>query len=261
MESPKYLDQCLQSLVDQTLRANEVILVEDGPISSELSSVIDSFRNELNITSIRILKNIGLGGALNKGLKNCTYEIVARMDTDDIALPERFEKQISQFKKNSEMDILGTYAQEFNDKEGLGLIRKMPVNHNIIWDNLFSCPFIHPSVVYKKKFILHVGGYNEKLKRRQDYDLWFRCALHNACFDNLPEVLLNYRFTPETHLRQSRKTLWLQAVIGFNGVKALNQPVWKGIAAFFPLFRSFCPRKIEHVFYIFFKRFDPRQIK
>jgi len=258
-ETPEYLTECLQSLVLQTLHANEVVLVEDGPISAELTSVIDLFREELNIVSVRILKNIGLAGALNVGLKHCTHKLVARMDTDDIALPERFEKQITQFKANSNLGVLGTYAQEFVDKGSLGSIRIMPKTHQAIFDNLFCCPFIHPSVMYKKDLILSVGGYNERLKRRQDYDLWFRCALQNACFENIPEILLNYRFTNETHSRQSIKILWLQGLIGFNGVKALKQPIWKGIVAFFPLIRSLFPSKIEHFIYKIFKRFDPRQ--
>jgi glycosyltransferase involved in cell wall biosynthesis len=258
-ENPIYLDECLKSLSCQTLRANEIVLVEDGPISSELTLIIDSFRNELNIISVHLLENVGLGAALNEGLKNCTHEVVARMDTDDIALPERFEKQIAQLKKNPKIDILGAYAQDFNEEEGCGFIRKMPIGHMSIWHNLFSCPFIHPTVIYRKKIILSVGGYDEKLMRRQDYDLWFRCALHNAYFENIPEILLNYRFTNETHSRQSIKILWLQGLIGFNGVKTLKQPIWMGIVAFFPLIRSLFPRKIEHFIYKAFKRFDPRQ--
>jgi glycosyltransferase involved in cell wall biosynthesis len=213
----------------------------------------------LNIVSVRILENIGLAGALNVGLKNCTHKLVARMDTDDIAMPERFEKQVAQFKANYNIDVLGTYAQEFDDKESLGSIRIMPTTHQAIFDNLFSCPFIHPSVMYKKDLILSVGGYDERLKRRQDYDLWFRCAMHNMNFENIPESLLKYRFTADTHSRQSRKILWAQAKIGFKGVRALKQPVWKGLGAFFPLFRSFLPSKLEHLFYKLFKRFDPRQ--
>lgn len=258
-ETPEYLTECLQSLVLQTLHANEVVLVEDGPISPELTSVIDLFREELNIVSVRILENVGLAGALNVGLKNCTHELVARMDTDDIALPERFEKQIAQFKVNPKIDVLGTYAQEFDDMDGLASVRIMPITHQAIFDNLFSCPFIHPSVMYKKDLISSVGGYDESLRRRQDYDLWFRCAMHNMNFANIPEALLKYRFTADTHSRQSRKVLWLQAKIGFKGVRVLKQPVWKGIGAFFPLFRSFLPSKLEHLFYKLFKRFDPRQ--
>ena len=154
---------------------------------------------------------------------------------------------------------MGAYAQDFNEEEGCGFIRKMPIGHMSIWRNLFSCPFIHPTIIYRKKIILSVGGYDEKLMRRQDYDLWFRCALHGAYFENIPEILLNYRFTNGTHSRQSIKILWLQGLIGFNGVKALKQPIWMGIVAFFPLIRSLFPRKIEHFIYKAFKRFDPRQ--
>jgi len=258
-EKPEYLAECLQSLALQTLQANEVILVEDGPISSALASVIDSFRKSLNIVSVRLLQNVGLAGALNAGLKSCTHELVARMDTDDVAMPKRFEKQVAQFSANPNVGVLGAYAQDFDDKASLGSIRIMPITHQAIFDNLFSCPFIHPSVMYKKDLILSIGGYDETLKRRQDYDLWFRCAKNNMKFGNIPEVLLKYRFTEETHSRQSKKVLWSQGVIGFKGVIALNQPAWKGVGAFFPLCRSFLPGKLEHLFYKLFKCFDPRQ--
>ncbi|WP_229753694.1 glycosyltransferase [Amphritea balenae] len=258
-ERPEYLEACLKSLSEQTLMADEVVLVEDGVITSDLSLVIEKYRSQLNIVSVCLANNVGLAAALNEGLKICTYELVARMDTDDLAVPFRFEKLVEYFREYPDLDILGSYAQDLSDDNVLGMIREMPLAHKSIYKNLFCCPFIHPSVMYKKSFIDSIGGYDEKLARRQDYDLWFRCGLQNARFSNLPLVLLQYRFTEGTHSRQSRIMLLRQGLIGFNGVWQLKQPIWKGLGAFLPFIRSFLPGRLEHKLYIVLKRLDPRR--
>ena len=134
-------------------------MVEDGRVTKELRLVINSYRESLNIVSVKLLTNSGLAVALNEGLKHCKYELVARMDSDDVALPERFEKQVSEFLKDEHLDILGGFAQEFNSLVSVtGNIRIMPTTHEAIYANLFSCPLIHPTVMYKKKSILNVGA-------------------------------------------------------------------------------------------------------
>jgi glycosyltransferase involved in cell wall biosynthesis len=99
-EKPEYLEACLRSLDEQELKANEVVLVEDGPISFDLKVVIDRFRKSLNIVSVPLRENVGLASALNEGLKHCSYELVARMDTDDVSLPNRFRLQVNFMKLN-----------------------------------------------------------------------------------------------------------------------------------------------------------------
>jgi len=258
-DKPYFLKKCLQSLLDQSLVADELILVEDGKITDELDLVINDYRELLNIVSVKLSKNSGLAAALNEGLKYCKHELVARMDSDDVALSERFEKQISEFLKDESLDILGGFAQELSPLDVTGNIRVMPSTHEAIYKNLFSCPLIHPTVMYKKKSILNVGAYSSDLKRRQDYELWFRCAKAGYKFKNISETLVLYRFSDETHKRQSKRDLFKQGQIGFSGVRKLNQPLWKGVAAFYPLIRSFLPGPLEHFIYRLFKRFDPRQ--
>src|SRR5690606_26207472 len=103
-----YFYQCLESIVSQTLQPTEIILVEDGPLALELLSVISEFENLLPMRRIKLKNNVGLGEALNVGLRNCTYEIVCRMDTDDIAMPERFTVQVAFLENNPRIDILGS---------------------------------------------------------------------------------------------------------------------------------------------------------
>jgi glycosyltransferase involved in cell wall biosynthesis len=258
-ETPRFLSQCLNSLIQQTYKPDEVVLVEDGPISDDLVGVIDSFREKLNIVSVCLSTNSGLAVALNEGLNYCKNDLVARMDTDDVALPERFQHQVDFLEDNSDVDIVGSFAQEIDENGSFTNLRKMPISHDAIYDNLFACPFIHPSVMFNKSSILSIGGYNEALVRRQDYDLWFRCAQAGMKFYNIPEFLLLYRFTEKTHSRQSTSLMLNQAMIGYCGVRSLSQPYWKSLACFIPLVRSMLPDRLSHVVYSLMKPFDPRQ--
>ena len=115
-ESPLFLRESLDSLFSQTVCPDEVILVKDGPIGDELDNVIDSYVTRYPYLKVlSLVTNRGLGKALNEGLKYCSHELVARMDTDDIAMPERFEKQLAVFKKYPDIDVVGAWINEFEE--------------------------------------------------------------------------------------------------------------------------------------------------
>ena len=165
-EIPRYLDRALQSITDdQILKPNEIVLIKDGPLTKELDEVIGKFKKKYpNLFKIVTLeKNYGLGKALNVGLENCTYELVARMDGDDISKPERFKKQIEIFQKNPKLDIVGSWIDEFIEKgEEITVrsIRKVPETSEEIYQRLKSiCAFNHPTVMYRKSKIIEVGSY------------------------------------------------------------------------------------------------------
>lgn len=260
-ENVNYFNKSMNSIWnEQSIKPNEIVLVQDGSLTDELYKSIDNWKMELgNVLKIIPLEiNVGLGKALNVGLRHCSHELIARMDTDDISLPYRFEKQLAAFK-NSDIDVLGSYSQEIDENDKTGNIRKMPLTHTDIYDNLFTNPFIHPSVMFKKSFIDSLGGYNTSLKRRQDYDLWFKCAKNGAKFENIGEALLLYRFTSDTHRKQNLKLMFDQAKIGFGGVKLLKQPYWKAFACYIPVIRTILPNKVQHFVYKVLKQFDPRE--
>lgn len=258
-ERPDFLEQCLQSLENQTLMACEVVVVEDGLIPPELKLIIEKFRKKLNIRSLVLDNNVGLAGALNAGLKICAYDLIARMDSDDISLPERFETQLEVFNGPDAPDVLGSYAQEINAASKKGRVRRVPLGHSEIYSCLYAIPFIHPSIVFRKLSIEKLGGYNEDLRRRQDYDLWFRAAKSGLKFRNIPEVLLLYRFDESSHRKQSRLMLFQQGLIGLNGVRMIGQPIWKGLLAFVPFARGLLPHILQHSVYNFLKKYDPRE--
>lgn len=115
-ENPRALKQCLDSILSQTRMPDEVVLVEDGDLPLELEKVVEKYKHKItNLKIISLATNVGLGKALNEGLKYCSYDIVARMDTDDIAKPERFEKQLAVFQEHPDIDVVGAWIDEFED--------------------------------------------------------------------------------------------------------------------------------------------------
>ncbi|ORJ18745.1 amylovoran biosynthesis protein AmsE [Rouxiella silvae] len=191
-EEPQNLIECLESIKSQTLQANEVVIVFDGFINDKLKTVVESFNDELNIKVVALEKNVGLGRALQKGLEYCSHEIVARMDTDDICLPERFEKQISLITENENIDMLGASIIEFDEYNNQRL-KILPENNDdirkfSIWKN----PFNHMTIVFRKSKVLAVGGYRHHLYM-EDYNLWLRMISAGYHFENMPESLVNAR--------------------------------------------------------------------
>ena len=207
-EIPEYLDLSLESITDkQILKPNEIVLVKDGPLTKELEGIIEKYMNKYpNLFKIISLeKNYGLGKALNIGLENCSYELVARMDGDDISKPERFEEQIETFKSNSNLDICGSWIDEFqmkNEKLEVQSIRKVPAKNNEIYQKLkFICAFNHPTVMYKKSKVLKAGSYLQTFAL-EDYYLWIRLALNKCKMYNIQKSLIYFRVTDGTAKRR-----------------------------------------------------------
>jgi len=196
-EKPEYFNRAMQSIWDeQTIKPDEIVLVQDGKLTEELYEIIDKWKNKLDniLKVIPLEENLGLGNALNEGIKHCSYELIARMDADDIALPHRFEKQLQVFE-NSEIDVCSSWVGEFdNDEKKILSYRKVPEYHDdIIKFAKKRTPINHPAVMYKKSVVEKVGGYNKNLRWLQDYHLWARMILNGAKFYNIQESLVNMR--------------------------------------------------------------------
>lgn len=259
MDSPEYLTLSLQSLADQTCRPGEVVLVEDGPIGDQLARAISAFRDVLNIRSVRLQRNLGLGAALSKGLERCGFDLVFRLDADDIAQSDRLEKQFAFLRENAGVDIVGSYAIEI-DRHGVkGATRTRPTTHERIFESLWANPFIHSSIAFRRCKVLSVGGYDPALRRRQDYELWFRCARHGLGFANIDEPLIYYRFDRDTHKRQPLRLAYEQSMVGRSGARSLKMHWWKQLACFVPLLRSVFPVCVQHSLYRVLSLFDPRK--
>jgi len=194
-EKPQYLNDALNSVFAQTLKAAQVVLVKDGPLTKELDETIDSFVARYDTLHVVALpKNVGLGAALNAGLDSCEHDLVARMDTDDIAEPFRFERQIQQFLDNPKLSLVGSSVAEFeSDPYKIERTRTVPTKHEEILRQFAQrCPINHPTVVFKKAAVLDAGGYNAEFMQ-EDYYLWGRLLAKGYIFENLDVSLVRMR--------------------------------------------------------------------
>lgn len=193
-EKPEYLRECLESLKNQTLPATEIVMVYDGAITTELEEVVTQFITILPIKIIRLPQNVGLGKALNEGLKHCSYNWVFRMDSDDICLPNRFEKQVAFINQHSNVVLLSGYIAEFKeDKNTISSYRKVPIGSEKIKKYVLSrSPFNHVAVAFRKNIIEEVGGYQHHLFL-EDYNLWLRVIAKGYEVGNLDETLVLVR--------------------------------------------------------------------
>lgn len=194
-EKPEYLSKSIDSMLNQTIKPDEFIIVEDGPLTNELYSVLNKYEKENNIIKrIRLEKNGGLGNALNIGLKQSKNELVARMDSDDISLSDRCEKELKCFEQDDELVIVGGQIDEFVDTtDNVISSRNVPLSNEEI--KKFArrrSPFNHPTVMYKRSKVLDCGGYTSS-GRKEDLDLFLAMVFAGYKCKNINETLLFYR--------------------------------------------------------------------
>jgi glycosyltransferase involved in cell wall biosynthesis len=222
-ENPEFLAGCFKSIVAQTLLPNEVVIVKDGPLTEALEGTLAECMKQIKIPIkiIELKSNEGLGISLQEGLNACSYEYVARMDTDDVCHPERFEKQVEVFNSERNVDVVGTLISEFNEVIGdLNVVRKVPsLNHEIYAYAKFRNPMNHMTVMFKKSSVLQAGGY-QRFQNMEDYYLWFRMMLKKYIFYNLQESLVYARVGYNMHSRRSGRAYFLTERIFFKMLKS-----------------------------------------
>ncbi len=203
-ERPEFLYESLNSVFSQTLPPDEVILVLDGPITKPLQKVVDDFSKRFKqLKIIPLPHNKGLGRALNEGLKHCSYDLVVRMDTDDICFNYRFKKQVDYMASHPEVDVCGSWITEFeNTPENILSTRQVPEDSKQIATFIKGRnPFNHPTVIFRKQAVLRVGGY-QHFYLLEDWYLWARMYVAGAKMHNLQEPLLYFRTSPDMMKRR-----------------------------------------------------------
>ena len=204
-DNPDYFDRALYSITEnQTIMPNEIVLVVDGPISEALDKVIFKYQNKYDIFKvIRLEKNGGLGNALRLAVENATFELIARMDSDDVSLPTRFEEQLRYFALSPETDIVGGNITEFiGEESNIVGQRLVPISNEAIREYTKErCAMNHVSVMYKKTAVQNAGGYQDWFWN-EDYYLWIRMWLKGAVFANTGSVLVNVRVGEEMYQRR-----------------------------------------------------------
>lgn len=205
-DKPEFVREALDSmLVNQAVKPSEIVLVQDGPVPSTLELLLFEYEKKYSdvIHMIRLEKNGGLGNALRLGVENALYDIVARMDSDDICLPDRFEKQLRYLEQHSECDIVGGQMTEFiGEASNIVGKRVVPEDNEAIYKFMKSrCALNHVTVMFRKKTVMRVGNYQDWFWN-EDYYLWVRMMMAGCVFANLPDVLVNVRSGEDQYARR-----------------------------------------------------------
>ena len=181
-ERPEWLKMSIDSMLSQTIIADEFLIVKDGPLTPELDDILNEYSNKypelFNI--IELEENVGLGPALAVGISNCSNELIARMDSDDYSIPERCELQLKVFEENPQLSAVGSYEIEFEGSlDNVVSTHRVPETSVEISDFMRRrCALLHPTVMYKKSAIVACGNYRD-VRLYEDYDLFMRLVIQN----------------------------------------------------------------------------------
>ena len=201
-DNPQWFREAITSLLQQTLVPDEIVIVVDGPLPIELEEAVDSYEKLDLFKIIRLEKNQGHGVARRTGLENCSNELVALMDADDICVLNRFEKQIGVFDKLP-VSVVGGQIAEFIETPD------KPISYRMVPETDFEikkmlkkrCSINQPAVMFKKSDVELVGGYQDWYCD-EDYYLWIRMALASMQMANVGDVLVNMRINSDSYKRR-----------------------------------------------------------
>lgn len=205
--SQKYLSGAIESILDQTFKKFELIIVNDASTDRTLSVIRSFSRKDPRIKVINNIKQLDIAGSLNKGIKMARAEIIARMDADDISLPDRLELQYKLINSSKSIAAVGANIVVMDPEEKDIATRIYHETSKELKACLFKySPFAHPVVIFKKKVFEEVGGYDPKYSPTEDLDLWFRMGMKYE-FRSVPKLLLRYRLSEQSSSHSMIKDL------------------------------------------------------
>lgn len=214
-DNAEFFEQALQSIQANSVIPVNFVLICDGHLTDELNRVIDDYREQLPINVIRLPINVGLGRALEIGVKHCNYEWIARFDADDICSPSRFASQVAFIEKHSSFDVVGGQILEFdNDPNDIDVRKKqVPTDHCHIYNYAkLRNPINHMTVMFKKSAVLKAGNY-QHAPLYEDYDLWVRMLMKGYKFANINEVLVYTRAGDKMYQRRGGLSYARQEIV------------------------------------------------
>lgn len=218
----EYLRQSFDSIwTKQTLRPDQIVLVEDGPIGTEQEKLINEWKQQLGETLVicKCPENQGLTKALNLGIQHVTSDLIARVDCDDVSAPNRFQLQHDFLEQHPEIDILGGAMQEFSNTNPCICIRQYPqTNEQVRKYILKASPLSHPSVMMRTKMFRNGLKYDERYRTSQDIALWYDALLAGYQISNLSDVILYFRRSEGVMKRRARKKAKNEFLIYVKGI-------------------------------------------
>ena len=257
--NPRHFELAIQSMLSQTCPTNDLVIVCDGPLTEELNAVLDvySCKYPTVMNVVRLPENKGIGVAANIGLQHCKNDLVAKMDADDISIPERCEIQLKMFASDPDLVVAGGYIEEFcKDPCRPFAIRNVPTGNDEI--RKFARrrqPFNNMTVMYRKKAVMSIGGYRD-FRRSEDYDMYLR-LLHSGCLAaNYNGVLVKARVDCSANERRASwdtlkgcvRSRWYALRIGYSSLSDFLVCTIGGVLVFIS------PPKLQNVFYRRFLR-------
>lgn len=255
-----YLEAAIESILRQTFTDFDFLIVDDAS-TDKTSAILKNFaQQDSRIQIITNKQNQGLAYSLARGVETATTPWIARMDADDIAMRDRLAKQMKYIEENPEIDILGSYALNINDRGEILGERKVPLGHENICRLIWTNPLIHPTVLFRRSAILKIGSYSCQTRQRipEDYQLWFRACAAGLRFANLPEPLIYYRFSEDNFIRNNLKFLLAHVLIGWQGCWRVKAAPLAYLGVTKPLVLGILPPSLRYLVYDWLKQFDPR---
>lgn len=262
-EDPVHFGAAIQSMLDQTAVTDDFVIVCDGPLTQALDAVLDGFQSRYPglFQIVRLPENVGVGLAAKAGLAVCRNDLIAKMDSDDISVPDRCRRQLARFAADPELTLLGGVIEEFDNRTGDVIsIRSAPVDHaGICRYARRRSPINNVTAMYRKSAAQAVGGYRD-LRRGEDYDLYLRMLIAGYRAENLPETLVKVRVDADSHRRRASWSvlkccagIWWQAWrAGFSALPDLL------ICLAGQTFLIICPGCVQQLIY---KKFLRKEIK
>ena len=239
-DQPDYVRVALDSmLVNQSIKPTEIVLVRDGMVPETLDSLLDEYeaRYPEIFNIIRLEQNGGLGKALKLGVETAKYDIIARMDSDDICLPKRFELQLQYLEQHPEVDIVGGQMTEFIDTpDNIVGKREVPCTNDEIYIFMKSrCALNHVTVMFRKEAVLNAGNYQDWFWN-EDYYLWVRMMMAKCKFANVPDVLVHVRSGADQYARRGGRKYY-ESEKGIKKLQLDNKMISKGEYPYFVMQR------------------------
>ena len=259
-ERPEYFDQAMKSIWDnQSMKPDQIVLVEDGPLTPELYDMIKNWKQKLGeiLDIVSLEKNLGTGGAKSAGLGKCKGDYIAVMDTDDISTSERFEKQVCFLEKNTDIDAVGTWISEINEEGDItrDLVR-YPLEHNdLVMLFMSRDPIPHVTSMFRKTFFIKGVKYLSSVTMAEDTLLWYQALLNDCKLANIDFVGVQVRTSEDLFKRRAnwKKTIGLLKFRLFHINRDLNYGIKADIYAIAYFLMSISPSFVKKLLYKLFR--------
>ncbi|MGK7950552.1 MAG: glycosyltransferase [Xenococcaceae cyanobacterium] len=254
-----YLKDAIDSILQQTFTDFKFLIFDDASTDGTSQILVQYAQKDNRIQIVTNDRNYGLGANLARGVEMAKTPWIGRMDADDVAVPNRLEMQVKYINAHPEIDILGGYVTDIDENGAVVGERRFPESNEEIQKLVWTCPVFHPTVMLRREAILKVGSYSPKLRKRQDYELWFRCVAANLKFANLTTPLIYYRFSDNTFKRNNWRVQLTHLSIGWRGCWLVGASPCAYLGVTKPLVISLLPPSLRSVAYRWLKKFDPRE--